>query len=674
METASKFSWVAKEPASEINTYMTIPTFQSVNTGTSPNKGDGDSLRTAFNKINANFSTLTSYLTTLTGSTSTATSAANLGDIVITNATFSTALTNEDITFNPNGNGKVRFANTPIQFDNGSNGSPVTPAKMLVYTKGGTGLVGLGLDNTNNSIRVAGDNVLLGTILDVGYYTVGSGAWNSKFYINYQGNIQSGGSVTATGVVTALGGYKFADGSVQTTAVYSATVATTTTVGLVKIGTNLTISPDGTLNAQAGGGGGGSISVSGITAGNTITNLVTNVTALRFDEDSGFAVTNLGSGAAKIAMNSTFKYWEVDGQQTLIAEGLDHIHIIAGAGMRIGTNPSSNPKSITFTATVTTSTLATSSTVGLIKAGFGVNISASGSLTVNTATNARSLGDLLVNSTTVYPNTGTKFFGMGNSDISQGTSGVTYISIPALSDVATDFTLSTPNQFVLTTARSPNSGGGNIVISPNVDGYGPNYVAMGVSSSTNTAGMFLFGPQGEIDFWPNKTIANLYTGGQGGVIDITTKNNNDIGLRPNGTGTVKISSSVSIGKFIINSTSAPGTGGGGVNSGNYLTDAVALDANKTIQKLSNGDYYLPPGQEGQIVYFVPTTGTQGGTNVTVWFKRQRNMFSGTAAEYANSGWYVFYGYDVTASVNSAKGPTYAIYTDGAWNPSTGNVV
>jgi hypothetical protein len=29
-----------------------------VNTGTSPNAGNGDSLRTAFNKINANFATL----------------------------------------------------------------------------------------------------------------------------------------------------------------------------------------------------------------------------------------------------------------------------------------------------------------------------------------------------------------------------------------------------------------------------------------------------------------------------------------------------------------------------------------------------------------------------------------------------------------------------------------
>lgn len=33
-------------------------TIQSINTGTSPNKGDGDSIRTAFNKVNNNFSYL----------------------------------------------------------------------------------------------------------------------------------------------------------------------------------------------------------------------------------------------------------------------------------------------------------------------------------------------------------------------------------------------------------------------------------------------------------------------------------------------------------------------------------------------------------------------------------------------------------------------------------------
>jgi hypothetical protein len=88
--------------------------------------------------------------------------------------------------------------------------------------------------------------------------------------------------------------------------------------------------------------------ISEISVGNTFSNTVTNITAIRFDTDSGFAVTDLGHGEVKIAMNSTFKYWEVDGQQTLIAQGLDHVRFIAGPGINITTNTTGTTKSIKF--------------------------------------------------------------------------------------------------------------------------------------------------------------------------------------------------------------------------------------------------------------------------------------------------------------------------------------
>ena len=62
-------------------------------------------------------------------------------------------------------------------------------------------------------------------------------------------------------------------------------------------------------------------------------------------------VTNLGSGAVKVAMNSTFKTWQVDGQTDLVASGLDTIEFVAGAGIQITTDPTSTPKSITFAST-----------------------------------------------------------------------------------------------------------------------------------------------------------------------------------------------------------------------------------------------------------------------------------------------------------------------------------
>ena len=99
------------------------------------------------------------------------------------------------------------------------------------------------------------------------------------------------------------------------------------------------------------GSGSGSIAVSLIDGNNNISNLVALANTLRFDSEAGFDVTDLGGGAVKIGMNSTFKYWVVNGEETLIANGLDTIEIIAGAGMEITTDVNSNPKSITFTST-----------------------------------------------------------------------------------------------------------------------------------------------------------------------------------------------------------------------------------------------------------------------------------------------------------------------------------
>jgi hypothetical protein len=93
------------------------------------------------------------------------------------------------------------------------------------------------------------------------------------------------------------------------------------------------------------------LTVSEIDGSNVITGSVSNVSVLRFDTDSGFDVTDLGSGAVKIGMNSTFKTWEVTGQSPLVATGLDTVRFVAGTGMTITTNPNSVPQSITFNST-----------------------------------------------------------------------------------------------------------------------------------------------------------------------------------------------------------------------------------------------------------------------------------------------------------------------------------
>jgi len=88
------------------------------------------------------------------------------------------------------------------------------------------------------------------------------------------------------------------------------------------------------------------IEVSLISSDITVTNTVTNVSALRFDSDSGFDIVDLGSGAVKIGMNSTFKTWQVDGQEDLVAQGLDTVKFIAGSGIVLKTNSLSNPKTL----------------------------------------------------------------------------------------------------------------------------------------------------------------------------------------------------------------------------------------------------------------------------------------------------------------------------------------
>lgn len=87
------------------------------------------------------------------------------------------------------------------------------------------------------------------------------------------------------------------------------------------------------------------ISVSELDSSNQIVNgsTISQVTNIAFDQDSGFDVTDLGSGVVKIAMNSTFKFWEVDGQDTLIADGLDHINLAAGNGIVLTTDTASSP-------------------------------------------------------------------------------------------------------------------------------------------------------------------------------------------------------------------------------------------------------------------------------------------------------------------------------------------
>ena len=155
------------------------------------------------------------------------------------------------------------------------------------------------------------------------------------------------GSTGATGFDGATGATGF-DGATGATGLEGATGATGFDGATGATGF------DGATGATGFDGATGATGPSVLTVGVIKTDLsygntYSNVSTIRFDDDSGFDVTELSPGEVKVAMNSTFKYWEVDGQPTLVAEGLDTVEFIAGNNITITTNATA-PKSITFSS------------------------------------------------------------------------------------------------------------------------------------------------------------------------------------------------------------------------------------------------------------------------------------------------------------------------------------
>ena len=77
---------------------------------------------------------------------------------------------------------------------------------------------------------------------------------------------------------------------------------------------------------------------------------VGNVSTINFDNYTGFNVTDLGSGAVKVALGSGFKTISVDGQDDIVAVGEDTLEVEAGNGITITTNIASNPKALNISA------------------------------------------------------------------------------------------------------------------------------------------------------------------------------------------------------------------------------------------------------------------------------------------------------------------------------------
>jgi len=164
-------------------------------------------------------------------------------------------------------------------------------------------------------------------------------------------------------------------------------------------------------------GGGSALTVSEIGANNAITNQTTNVTALRFDKQTGFNLTNLGAGEVKISMNSSWKTWQVTGQDSLVAVGEDTVTFVAGTNMAITTNAIA--KTITFNSTGTSLPIATSSVLGGIKVGTGLSINSTTGV-LSATSGAGYDGGTVNNAITVLDTTQSTNTGTGSLILSGG--------------------------------------------------------------------------------------------------------------------------------------------------------------------------------------------------------------------------------------------------------------
>ena len=104
------------------------------------------------------------------------------------------------------------------------------------------------------------------------------------------------------------------------------------------------------LGSQLSGISANTLTVSNWDTGNVITNTITNIGTLRFNNSSGISVSNLGNNAALVTLGSSFKTWEVAGQANLVAVGEDVVEFVAGNGIVITTNAMAYPQQIKFTA------------------------------------------------------------------------------------------------------------------------------------------------------------------------------------------------------------------------------------------------------------------------------------------------------------------------------------
>jgi hypothetical protein len=104
----------------------------------------------------------------------------------------------------------------------------------------------------------------------------------------------------------------------------------------------------------------------------------------------------------------------------------------------------------------------------------------------------------------------------------------------------------------------------------------------------------------------------------------------------------------------------------GTNPATPGSEPLMLDLTMTIHKLSNGEYTLPDGTEGQIIYLVPRPGIEYD-DVSIAVAHGRIVSSNVSQDIEGI---LFYPFDRSIS-SAVENVITMIFTEGAWQASGG---
>lgn len=183
---------------------------QLINIGTTANDGTGDPLRTAFNKINTNFTEVYSNITAAVEVSADTTP--QLGGNLVVGGFSIVSTSNGNIRLDPNGTGFVILDS--LRVNTRTLSSNVANQPLLLRGNGTAGVNMLNIDVTDGHM----DNVIIGgNIAAAGSFTTLSSTGNSTVggNLSVTGNASVTGTSTLTGNVTASGTRNYISGELR---------------------------------------------------------------------------------------------------------------------------------------------------------------------------------------------------------------------------------------------------------------------------------------------------------------------------------------------------------------------------------------------------------------------------------------------------------------------------